>query len=172
MGDLFTARLTLTPFTLELMKTMLENKDGLGQVLAIQVHEEWPRPDITEALSLFVGAMEGDPAQCVWGIWLVIHREDRTLLGEAGFHGPPDEAGMVEIGYSVLPGYREQGYATEATRAVINWAFSQPQVQRITAEVFPENLASIRIIEKLGMRLLRIEDDVLKWELCKGGKAP
>lgn len=57
---------------------------------------------------------------------------------------------MVEIGYSVLPQFQGNGYATEIVQGLIEWAFSQPAVQRVTAEPLSENAAFVHVLTKLG----------------------
>ncbi len=79
-----------------------------------------------------------------------------------GFHGGPDEAGMVEIGYNIIPAYERQGYATEMASSVIEWAFHTPGIQVITAECLDDNIGSIRVLDKVGMRRLAPEGNRLK----------
>lgn len=93
-----------------------------------------------------------------WGPSLVVHRDDRVVIGDAGFMGPPDASGSVELGYSIVPAYRRQGYAVEAARALLEWALARPDVTRVGAECFPDNAASIRVLEKIGMSLVEQDD--------------
>jgi GNAT superfamily N-acetyltransferase len=73
------------------------------------------------------------------------------MVGLVGFHGPPDGAGRVEVGYEVLPEHRRRGYALEATRGVLEWARGQGAT-RFVASVSPDNVASQRVVAKLGFR--------------------
>ena len=50
------------------------------------------------------------------------------MTGALGFGGPPDPEGAVMIGYSTYPGADRKGYASEATRALVEWALAQPGV--------------------------------------------
>jgi ribosomal-protein-alanine N-acetyltransferase len=52
-------------------------------------------------------------------------------------------------------------------RRVIDWAFQTPGIQVITAECLDDNIGSIRVLEKVGMRRLAAEGHTLKWELQK-----
>ena len=74
---------------------------------------------------------------------------------------------MVEIGYGITPSYRRQGYASEAARAMIAWAFSCPDVKRVTAECLEDNTGSIRVLENAGMQRTGQEGDMLRWEKCR-----
>ena len=95
---------------------------------------------------------------------MMVHREERTLVGDLGFKGRPDDEGTVEIGYSVLPAYRRQGFAWEAVRALVKWGLAQQEVRRIVAECSADNGPSIRVLEKAGLRLAQAEGGLLRWE--------
>ncbi|MGY1834135.1 GNAT family N-acetyltransferase [Blastococcus sp. SYSU DS0510] len=83
-----------------------------------------------------------DPGSARW-ITRVVHDPERGLaVGRAGFHGPPDAAGMVEVGYSTDPLHRRQGYARAALRALLAWAAEEPAVTTVRASVAPANTAS------------------------------
>jgi [ribosomal protein S5]-alanine N-acetyltransferase len=161
-----TPRLKLLPFTLELKKVMLFERDRLPEMLGVAVPDAWPGADMLEALPHFIEAMEQDPLGRVWD-GIILHKADRVAIGGIGFHGPPDEAGMVEIGYNIIPAYEGQGYATEMARRVIDWAFQTPGIERITAQCLDDNIGSIRVLEKVGMHRLPPEGQMLKWELWK-----
>jgi RimJ/RimL family protein N-acetyltransferase len=83
-----------------------------------------------------------DPGSARW-ITRVVRDADRGLtVGQAGFHGPPDAAGMVEVGYSTDPLHRRQGYARAALRALLAEAAREPAVTTVRASVAPANTAS------------------------------
>lgn len=84
-----------------------------------------------------------------WILWPVIHRDDAELFGFCGFGDgfPPD----VEIGWRLRPEYWGQGLATEAAKAVLALGWERFRFERVISVAQPENRASIRIMEKLGM---------------------
>jgi ribosomal-protein-alanine N-acetyltransferase len=166
MQRLETHRLKLLPYTLALKKVTLSERARLTQMLGVAIPDAWPGVDLLEALPLFIEAMEKDPLGLVWD-GIILHKADQVAIGGIGFHGPPDEAGRVEIGYNIIPAYEGQGYATEMARRVIDWAFQTPGIQVITAECRDDNIGSIRVLEKVGMRRLAAEGHTLKWELQK-----
>ena len=55
--------------------------------------------------------MAADPDHVRWMVRQAVVGDQGLVVGHAGFHGPPDEVGMVEVGYAVAPGFRRQGYA-------------------------------------------------------------
>jgi ribosomal-protein-alanine N-acetyltransferase len=148
------------------MKAAIAGKDRLAELLKVAIPTTWPGPDLAEALPAFAQNMEKEPEAPTW-VGLIIHKTDRTLIGDMGFHGAPDENGAVEIGYSIVPKYRNQGYATEMVRALIHWAFQQTEIKVVTAETLKENTASIKVLTKVGMNCLATEDEWLKWEIRK-----
>ena len=77
------------------------------------------------------------------GLDLVIERDGR-VIGKAGFYTPPD------IGYILHPDHWGQGLATEALTAVLDRLFAVTDHAEATADVDPENAASIRLLQKLG----------------------
>ncbi len=166
MRTLETKRLKLLPFSLELKKATITEKARLAEILGVHVPDSWPGTDMTEALPLFVEAMEKDSAGSVWD-GIIIHKADQVAIGSIGFKGGPDETGMVEIGYAIIPEYQGQGYVTEMAHRLITWAFQIQGIKVITAECLDDNIGSIRVLEKVGMRRLEAEGNMLKWELRK-----
>jgi ribosomal-protein-alanine N-acetyltransferase len=143
-----TERLVLVALTPELARAALEDKAQLGRILGARVPETRPGADFAIMLSRIAGDQRR------------LHREPSppassstrrmALIGETGFHGPPDGPGTVEVGYSIVPAYRGRGFAAEATRALIQHALARPGIRRIIAECLDDNVASIGMLEKLG----------------------
>jgi RimJ/RimL family protein N-acetyltransferase len=73
-------------------------------------------------------------------------------LRDATFHGirPPTPGGVVEIGYTVFPDFRRLGYACEAVACLVDWAFDTGDVSAILATVAPDNVASLRVLDRVG----------------------
>lgn len=160
-----TPRLYLIPASEEVARAALTERSAVEQQLDAQVPTDWPTPDLCDLLPFYADQLAADPAWFGWGVWLIIHAASRTLIGDIGFKGPPDASGTVEIGYSVLPAFQRQGYATEAARGLVSWACAQSQISRVIAECLADNQPSMRVLERLGMRRLPSEGEMLKWEL-------
>ena len=92
---------------------------------------------------------QSDPWQFGFAI---IHKIDNALIGTCGFAGPPDPNGVAEIAYGIAPDYQGRGYATEAARALINFAINDPRVKTIRAHTLPEENASTSVLKKCGLQ--------------------
>ena len=96
-------------------------------------------------------------------------KESVHIIGDIGFKGRPDEERIAEIGYGFLEKYHNQGYATESVRALIDWAFETDEADILVAETANDNIASIKVLEKLGMQRIHEANGMIYWQLLKGG---
>ena len=90
------------------------------------------------------------------GHWAVIERDTRRLLGAVGLLSHPDWTATpynVEVGWLIGRDHWGQGYATEAGKAAVRYAFDHVGVERLICIVDPRNRSSRRVAEKLGLRL-------------------
>ena len=93
--------------------------------------------------------VRADPAAQEWVVRAVVV-EPEGVVGHAGFHGPPDHDGAVEVGYTVLPHLRGRGYATAALAALVTEAADAPDVRVVRASVSPDNPASLAVVRRAG----------------------
>lgn len=133
----------LLPQTLEAARALLAGEET-GLLLA----DGYPHADTLDALRMFVehGSTDGD------GGWFVTLADGR-VIGDCGTLGWTDQHGHVEIGYGLAAPYRGRGYGTEAARALADWVTSRPGVTGVTASVEVGNIASRRLLERLGFEL-------------------
>ena len=82
--------------------------------------------------------------------FFIVERSSGMVIGSAGFKGPPDAQGMVEIAYGVDPSCQGQGFATEAAGALLRYAAADPRVRLLRAHTLPEANASTRVLGKCG----------------------
>jgi len=160
---ILTARMRLEAATVGMARAELTDRGEFSRLLSAVVPEEWPPENLADALPTFLEWIEAAPDRVGWYVWYAMMRASREALellaggaddifiAGGGFKGPPED-GTVEIGYSVLPRFQGQGYGTELVRALIDWAFSQPGVRQIAAETTEENVASVRLLERIGFR--------------------
>jgi [ribosomal protein S5]-alanine N-acetyltransferase len=94
--------------------------------------------------------MEDDPEAARWIVKAAVSESGGVVIGHGGYHGPPDERGMVEVGYTVDPQYRRQGYAKAILTALIERAETEPAVRVVRASISPTNAASLATIAGFG----------------------
>jgi RimJ/RimL family protein N-acetyltransferase len=95
------------------------------------------------------------PQDGPWLLRAIVRAEPnapREVIGYLNFHAGPNEDGQVEIGYTLMPEARGQGYAIEAVRAMFDWATRVHGIRRFRASVAPDNERSLNLIGKLGFR--------------------
>lgn len=108
-----------------------------------------PFPSQGEALRFLEGYR--DYERFGIGRWAVIRKTDDKFLGWCGLKYHPDES-ITDVGYRFYREYWGEGYATEAARAALNFGFQNLKLFSIHAHAHVDNSASIRVLEKLGLR--------------------
>ena len=105
-----------------------------------------------------------------FGMWALVHKRDRKMIGRCGL-GFLDNTPEVELGYALDKVYWNQGLATEASFASLNYGFQILKLERIVAIARPENIASQRVIQKVGMKYEKnahyYETDVVYYSISR-----
>jgi RimJ/RimL family protein N-acetyltransferase len=114
---------------------------GDGQPLA--------RPMAWRNLAMMVGhwSLRG------YGLWAAVERSSGAFVGRIGFWNPDGWPGF-ELGWMLRRSYWGRGYATEAARTALAYAFTGLQQPQVISVIHPENAASVRVAERLGERLV------------------
>jgi ribosomal-protein-alanine N-acetyltransferase len=176
MPQIQTDRLDLLALTQAQLKLCLEAPDQLARDLGCPIAQGVITDVVRRAIRIKLAKMEPvDPRHHSWyTYWLIVLRAGPCGAGLAGFKGRPDiagtydKAGEVEIGYGIAPDYQQQGYMTEAVRAMIAWAFEQPGCHAVIApHTLKSNIASNRVLEKVGMTVYDETDKALSWRIEK-----
>src|SRR5688572_3831520 len=138
-----TPNLKLAPCELSHFEAYLRDASELGSLLGVTIPEGWPH--FPKAMPMGYTMLKRDPSLLGWWTYLFIYPLEGTLIGSGGFKGRVDDGGMVEIGYEIAPEYRERGFATEAARGLIDYAFSHTHVKAVDAHTLPERNASVQV---------------------------
>jgi [ribosomal protein S5]-alanine N-acetyltransferase len=160
--DLQTPSLRLVAQTRDEVQAMI---DGMPPEVRAQVSADW--------LARLHASTTTDP--WVHG-FRIFHRTSGAVVGTCSFKGPPSD-GMVEIAYGIEPEAQGKGFATEAARALVDYAFTSPEVRKVLAHTLPEPNASTRVLAKCGFRhageVIDPEDGLVwRFEKLMDGKAP
>jgi RimJ/RimL family protein N-acetyltransferase len=108
----------------------------------------WPHDDTLDALRF--------AASGAW-MWLVVD-DSNLVAGECGTKGPPDESGRVEIGYGLAPASRGRGLGLRAVAALLDELEARDGVREVVACVHPGNVASRRLLERLGFHIVTVDE--------------
>ncbi|HEX9350444.1 MAG TPA: GNAT family N-acetyltransferase [Gaiellaceae bacterium] len=140
---LSTDRLELVACKPELADALPNDRGRAEEILEAALPEGWPDEELIGLLPITGKTTLG------YGIWVVVDPA-RGDVGSAGFVGDPQD-GEVELGYGIHPHFRGLGYATEASKALVDWALAQEDVRAVVAESEQSNVPSVRVLEKVGM---------------------
>jgi ribosomal-protein-alanine N-acetyltransferase len=130
-----TQRIILCAATIELLEAELTSLASLGRLLNATIPSGWPPGEYDrKAQEFFLERMrEGFDQPAGWYSWYAIHPNagSHTLIGAAGFIGPPDKEGLVQIGFSIHPHWQRLGFATELAAELVAFAFEHDSVRSI-----------------------------------------
>jgi RimJ/RimL family protein N-acetyltransferase len=162
-----TERMQLIALDRHQLGLCLTDPQRLGTDLGINLSPEIFSEESRQAIGIKTTRMLlADPELHPWYTYfLLVRKEDLRAMGVAGFKGAPSSAGAVELGYAIYEGYRNQGYMTEAVRALITWAFEHKECRRVTAETLIDNHASQNVLKKSGLSLERVLENMVYWKI-------
>jgi RimJ/RimL family protein N-acetyltransferase len=143
-------RFELVLFSLEFIDALLAGDLAVAErELNVRFPAEDWLPYAVHMLRLRRADLLRDPSVRPW-ITRAMALPDRRMAGYIGFHGAPDADGIAEMGYTVFDGYRRQGLAYEAARAMMDWACTERGVRRFRVTISPANAPSLAMAAKLG----------------------
>lgn len=154
-----TDRLELIAASLADVLAELEGGDALARRLSVDIPSSWPPGEYDRnALEYFKSKLEvAEPEQQAWYGWYAISMSNegirQSLIAAAGYLGPPDPEGTVEIGYSVVPEARGKGYAAEIVEALVTQAFQTTAVSLVIAHTEDANIASAAVLSRCGFHV-------------------
>ena len=89
-----------------------------------------------------------------WVQFTVLDREDGRIIGDVGLSLAEPETEVIKVGYTIAPEFQGAGLATEAIAALVGYAFDTLGAEAVRAHASALNAPSIRVAEKVGMRLI------------------
>ncbi len=125
--------------------------------------EVWD-PETRMAMEELYGRLLADPENRVFlTLWQIVDRSENRSVGSLCFHGPPDQAGRVEIGYGIYESERGKGYMTEAVRAVCDRILREERVCSVIALCERGNRASIGVLLRCGFTPENADEEMIGW---------
>ena len=121
----------------------------------VRRYQGWGRTDparIRSEIEEMLARAPGEPGG--WVQFTVEERDSGVLVGDVGLSPAEQEPGVIKVGYTMAPAYQGRGYATEAIRALVAYAFDTLDADVVRAYASAHNLPSHRVAEKVGLRLV------------------
>lgn len=170
LTEILTRRLRLIPLSLEQLRCYILNPEVLERELGLAVSRDIVTDRLRRAVGMKIRKMEAaDSSEHAWyTYWLIVIKEDNFGAGLAGFKGVPGDQGQVEVGYGIDLVCRNQGYMTEAVKALIEWAFQDTRCKAVIApDTKKGNAASNSVLKKVGMRVYNETEESFDWRVDK-----
>lgn len=162
-----TKRLTLIPFTRQICENLInEDYSDLFQ-LGLKKGKSWPDKDVIETLPKIISNLSKVPSPTGFESWMIIKNETSEIIGDLGFKGFNYNEENIDIGYGLIKEERGKGYAEEATKTLIKWAFSEEIVKEITARCLIDNSSSINLLKKLDFVVTKNDNEMIHWSLLR-----
>src|SRR6478735_4517086 len=165
-----TTRLKLVPLTHEQMILYKNEPEALADSLNIRYIKRQTDPvvaeDLREAIEFWIQQTKKNRDQFEWfTTWEIILKAEQVAVGGIGFSGLPDEMGKSMTGYGLDTRYYGRGIATEALKAMIDWAFQNHSLKTIIADTPLQHTASHRVLLKNNFVESSRDEELVHWDL-------
>lgn len=156
-ASIHSSRLDLIPMTPAFLRASLKGDvHEAEQQLQVSLPADWPG-EHAAVLSLRLRQLDEEPALQPWLLRAMARRETGIMVGHIGFHTAPGadylrpfSPGSVELGFTVFPSFRRQGYAREASVALMRWAVQVHDMKSFVMSIRPDNGPSQALAAQLG----------------------
>jgi ribosomal-protein-alanine N-acetyltransferase len=145
-----TDRLDIIAATAPLARADASDRVHFAALLEAAIPASWPPDVMRDVQEFFAEQLEKGFAQPGWWNWYAVRRDDRTLIGNGGFAGVPNDEGIVTLGYSIAEGYEGQGYCTEMVAGLMQWASESGNAKQVFATTFERHFGSIAVLQRNG----------------------
>lgn len=142
-----TKRLLLREITLMDKEKMFQ----LHSNVEVQKYTGEPLVESIVEMELAIQTRVKDYKKYGYGRWATFIKNDMQFIGWAGLAYLP-EFEKIDLGYRFLPQFWGRGFATEASQAILKYGFEKLELKQIIAIAMKENKASIKVMEKIGMK--------------------
>ena len=165
IGKLLTERLILIPYTLQICKNLINNNFTDLCAMGLKRGISWPDDDVIETLPKIINNLSQVESPGGFESWMIIKNDTLEIIGDAGFKGFNNVGKNADIGYGIIKEERRKGYAEEAVKALIKWAFLTGDTKEITANCRLDNVASITLLKKLKFVETTRDNEFIYWSI-------
>lgn len=133
--------------------------------LGLKKEKRWPDSDFIEIIPKIINNLSLAEGPTGFESWLIIRKDTLEVIGDAGFKGYNFNEKNADIGYGIISEERRKGFAEEAVKELIRWAFSTGIVDEITARCLLDNVNSINFLKKLNFTEIKQDAEMKYWTL-------
>lgn len=168
-----TSRLQLIPLTHAQLLLCSENRTALERELDLQPSnlqiDAAFRQEMNQAMhNCWLPNTYAYPDLYAWYTnWEIVLKCSRTAIGSIAFGGYPDDYGATSVGYVISKQEQGQRYATEALRGILQWGFAFSVLKQVNADTSANNVASQKVLHKVGFKQNSCEAGTLFYRLYK-----
>jgi RimJ/RimL family protein N-acetyltransferase len=161
-----TERLTLLPLNVRSLELSLKHYAEMQSDLGLNINETILDEEMEYAMKVRLRKVLEDVDNYLWLTnWAIVLKEENTIIGFMILKGYPNENGEVIVGYVIDETYRKKGYATEALKGLTQWIFQNPKALCVIADTEKTNIASHKVLEKLGAIQYKETDELIWWKI-------
>lgn len=164
IDNIITDRLVIIPMTYSIVCSLLNGDNKELEKLGVNLNGKWPLQDTLDILNFLKDGMKKNDEVDGFGVWMIVKKDDMTVIGDAGFKGKPDENGEIEIGFGLIEEEWRKGYGCEAASSLIKWASENDLVKAVIAECLIDNIASIKTLKKCSMCEVKRDNELIYWK--------
>lgn len=165
LHKLVTPRLSLYPYSLKICEEISQNNFASIKKLGLKKGLNWPDADVLETLPRIILNLSKVATATGFESWMIVKNETQEIIGDIGFKGYNFISDNCDLGYGIIEAERRNGYAEEAARALIKWAFTTEELQHITANCLHNNSSSKNLLTKLGFQEINSDEEMIYWRL-------
>ncbi len=165
LKNIETEHLVMIPVTLDITRSLLIDQHDVLEKYGLVSHAMWPTSDTKDILPIINRVLEESLEPSGFEFWMVVKKDKMMIIGDIGFHAKPDSEGVVEIGFGFVEHERGKGYGSEALFGIMDWLSHQESVKVIKADCLIDNKASVRLLEKIGMKEVYRNETYIFWEM-------
>lgn len=169
--SLETERLSLLPLQVYQLALSVEDYAKMQVDLGLRVIDTVLDEEMRYAMQVRLRKVLEDVENYLWLTnWAIILKERKEIVGFIMLKGYPNKFGEVIVGYGINEGYRKNGYASEALKALTQWIFENPKALFVIADTEKNNVPSHKVLENAGAVKYKENDEIIWWRIDKSLK--
>ncbi|GAA0117308.1 GNAT family N-acetyltransferase [Clostridium senegalense] len=168
MVKINTKRLCILPLDENNLKLAINNFNDMEMNLGFNITKRAIDEREKRVYQIRLNDVVSNPNNYIWHtIWVISLKEENRIIGTIMIKGYPNDNGEVIVGYAIEKAYRCKGYMTEVLNCLIKWILKNDDVKFVVADTVKTNIASQKVLKKVGMNFYKEDDECFWWRIEK-----